>query len=168
MTAFGEPVLLENQDRSLWDCGKILRGFALLARDAPSSWGPYRLQAMIAAEHARAENWKATDWRRIRGYYDFLLASDPSPIVELNRAVAVAYDEGLESGRAQLFSARAELLRRASRASEARTAYERAIALTRNEPERRYLKERLAELNLPVSSPDRQPAGSVTSPPAHG
>jgi predicted RNA polymerase sigma factor len=98
MTAFGEPVLLENQDRSLWDCGKILRGFALLARDAPSSWGPYRLQAMIAAEHARAENWKATDWRRIRGYYDFLLASDPSPIVELNRAVAVAYDEGLESG----------------------------------------------------------------------
>ena len=123
--------------------------------------GPYRVQASIVAEHVRAENWKATDWRRICRYYDILLAIDPSPVVELNRAVAVAYAQGYETGLAlmdelktkgflddyaPLFSARAELLRRARRTGEARAAYARAIELTRNEPERRYLRAKLAEL----------------------
>jgi len=161
VNASGEPVLLEDQDRSLWESAKISRGMALLARDVTSSWGPYRVQASIVAEHVRAENWKATDWRRICRYYDILLAIDPSPVVELNRAVAVAYAQGYETGLAlmdelktkgflddyaPLFSARAELLRRARRTGEARAAYARAIELTRNEPERRYLRAKLAEL----------------------
>lgn len=161
MTASGEPVLLESQDRLLWDSGKIMRGVELLKRDAPERSGPYRLQAMIAAEHARAESWRATDWRRICHYYDLLFAIDPSPVVELNRAVAVAHANGHEAGLALMnelsagrvlddyapfFSARAELLRRAGRQREAGAAYERAIELTRNEPERRFLKDRLAGL----------------------
>ncbi|MGB8908824.1 MAG: sigma-70 family RNA polymerase sigma factor [Candidatus Cybelea sp.] len=175
VTTSGDLVLLENQDRSLWDSEKILRGVALLARDATANCGPYRLQAMIAAEHARAENWKATDWRRIHRCYDLLLAIDPSPVVELNRAVAVAYAEGPETGLglinelaaggildeyAPLFSARAELLRRVHRSEEARAAYERAIELTRNEPERRFLQQKLAEVmgeprGRVVASPNR-------------
>lgn len=155
----GEPVLLENQDRSRWDGAKIAQGIALLARDPAPCLGPYRLQAMIAAEHVRAD-WRATNWRCIRGLYDLLLTVEPSPVVEVNRAVAVAYAESPEAGLAlldelqasaelegyaPLFSARAELLRRADRAAEARGCYRRAIELTHNESERRYLAGKLAE-----------------------
>jgi RNA polymerase sigma-70 factor (ECF subfamily) len=162
LSASGEPVLMKDQVRSLWRADKIARGIALLTRDETPRPGVYRLQAMIAAEHARAATWEATDWRRIRRCYDLLTGIDDSPVVALNRAVAVAHAETPDAGlalidelRAQgaleeyapVFSAQAELLRRVARTSEARAAYERAIALTRNEPERRYLSERLAELD---------------------
>lgn len=161
LSATGEPVLLEDQERSLWDAEKIARGIALLERSAGSTLGPYRLQATIASEHARAQTWNSTNWPRISHCYALLLAIDPSPVVELNRAVAVAYSEGSDAGLvlldrlaadgtlddyAPMFSVRAELLRRAQRTSEARAAYVRAVELTQNEPERRYLKRRLAEL----------------------
>ncbi len=132
----------------------------MLARDPAPFLGPYRLQAMIAAEHVRAADWRATDWRCIRGLYDLLSTVEPSPIVELNRAVAVAYAESAQAGLAlldelqasaelegypPLFSARAELLRRADRTAEARRCYQRAIELTHNETERRYLAGKLDE-----------------------
>jgi RNA polymerase sigma-70 factor, ECF subfamily len=116
-------LLLEDQNRGLWDSTKISRGIALLAQDVTTRWGPYRLQASIVAEHARAKSWKATNWHRICRYYDLLLEIDPSPVVALNRAVAVAYAQGSEQGLA-------------------------LIELTRNEPERRYLQAKLAELML--------------------
>ena len=162
VTALGEPVLLEDQDRSLWDAAKIARGIALLGRNVSSSGGPYCLQAMIAAEHARASSWKATNWQEICWLYDVLLATDPSPIVELNRAVAVAYVQGFEASLtlvrklsaegtlndyAPLFSVLAELLSRTNRTVEARSAFTRAIELSLSEPERRYLQQKLAELS---------------------
>ncbi|HEX3670209.1 MAG TPA: sigma-70 family RNA polymerase sigma factor [Candidatus Cybelea sp.] len=165
----GDTILLERQDRKLWNMAKIAHGMNVLARDRAAVCGPYRLQAMIAAEHARATSWATTDWPRIRHCYDLLYATDPSPVVGLNRAVAVAYDEGAEAGLASvdalephmalseyapLHSVRAELLRRADRADEARAAYAHAIALTKSDPERRYLSERLAGLERQTPTPE--------------
>jgi RNA polymerase sigma-70 factor (ECF subfamily) len=157
----GEPVLLERQDRSLWDGRKIERGASLLEGASRYRAGPYLLQAMIAREHATAATWKATNWRRILDCYDSLIDKDPSPVVQLNRAVALAYTQGDESGLAVLdalgargalvgyapfFAARAELLRRVGRRTEAGAAYSRAMELTHSFAERRFLQRRLAHL----------------------
>ena len=161
MNASGEPVLLEHQDRMRWSSEKIGRALALLARDGPSLCGPYRLQAMIAAEHARAKTWSLTNWQRICEHYDRLVAIHDSPVVRLNRAVAVAHAKSPEAGLAlledleadgaldaypQFFSARAELLRRIHRPADACKAYRQAVALTKSEPERRFLQARIQEL----------------------
>ena len=158
----GDVVLLEDQDRSLWDAGMIAEGRALLDRAASSGpVGPYTLQAAIAAVHAAAPAAAATDWRRIAALYDALLAINPSPVVELNRAVAVAMRDGPAAGlafvdtilaRGELgeyhlaHAARADLLRRLGRRDDARVAYERALQLARQEPERRFLRKRLSQL----------------------
>jgi RNA polymerase sigma-70 factor (ECF subfamily) len=157
----GEPVLLERQDRSLWDRRKIDRGTSLLEGASWRRAGPYLLQAMIAREHATATTWEATNWHRILDCYDNLVAIDPSPVVQLNRAVALAYAHGDEPGLtvldaleargalaeyAPFFAARAELLRRVGRCTEARAAYSRAIELTQSGAERRFLERRLADL----------------------
>jgi RNA polymerase sigma-70 factor (ECF subfamily) len=162
--ASGEPILLEHQDRSLWDRRKIALGVSLLEGASRGQVGPYLLQAMISGEHARAATWEVTNWRRILDFYDRLIAIDQSPVVELNRAVALAYTQGNESGLAVLdaiaargalpnyapfFAARAELLRRVSRRGAARAAYSRAIELTPSEAERRFLERRLASLASP-------------------
>jgi RNA polymerase sigma-70 factor (ECF subfamily) len=162
--ASGDPILLEHQDRSSWDRRKIALGVSLLEGASRGGAGPYLLQAMIAGEHARAATWEVTNWRRILGFYDYLIAIDQSPVVELNRAVALAYTAGNESGLAALdaiaargvlrdyapfFAARAELLRRVSRRGEARAAYSRAIELTPSDAERRFLERRLASLASP-------------------
>jgi RNA polymerase sigma-70 factor (ECF subfamily) len=156
-----ELVLLERQDRSLWDRRKIERGSSLLEGASRQCAGPYLLQAMIAQEHARARTWEATNWRRILGCYESLAAIDPSPVVELNRAVALAYAHGDERGimvlnamaarsalpnYAPFFGARAELLQRVGRRAEAHAAYSRAIELTQSVAERRFLERRLADL----------------------
>jgi RNA polymerase sigma-70 factor (ECF subfamily) len=161
-TEAGEPVLLEDQDRSRWDRALIGEGLALVERALRSGgFGPYTLQAAIAAVHAQAAHARATDWAEIAGLYDVLLRADPSPVVELNRAVAVAMRDGPEAGLALIdgilgrgdladyhlaHSARAELCRRLRRIPEARAAYRRALALARLEPERRFLERRLREL----------------------
>jgi RNA polymerase sigma-70 factor (ECF subfamily) len=158
----GDLVLLEDQDRSRWDRGRIAEGTALLERAVSSGQvGPYTLQAAIAAAHAEAPTAAATDWDRIVGLYDLLARADPSPVVELNRAVAVAMRDGPAAGlalvdailgRGQLqayhlaHAARADLLRRLGRTAEARAAYRRALELARQEPERRFLKRRLDAL----------------------
>lgn len=158
----GEIVLLADQDRSLWDREQIAEGTALVERALGSRRvGPYPLQAAIAAVHAEAPSAEATDWPQIVALYDVLLRVEPSPVVELNRAVAVAMRDGpvaglalvdavLERGELDTYhlahSARADLCRRIGLVDEARTAYERALALTRQEPERRFLERRLAEL----------------------
>jgi RNA polymerase sigma-70 factor (ECF subfamily) len=157
----GEPVLLERQDRSLWDRRKIERGTSLLEGASWCRAGPYLLQAMIAREHATATTWQATNWHRILDCYDNLVAIDPSPVVELNRAVALAYAHGDEPGLmvldtmaarsalpnyAPFFGARAELLQRVGRRAEARATYSRAIELTQSVAERRFLERRLADL----------------------
>lgn len=161
-TAEGELVLLEDQDRARWDRAQIAEGLGLaaaaLAVPAP---GPYALQAAIAAEHARAARAQDTDWPAIARRYDALAALRPSPVVELNRAVAVAMADGPAAGLARLavleaagdlahylhfWSAKADLLRRAGRAADAADAYRRALALAGTEPERRYLADRLAEV----------------------
>ena len=158
----GDLVLLEDQDRARWDRRQIAEGLRLaadaLAGPAP---GPYALLAAIAAEHARAERADATDWRRIAGHYAALARLRPSPVVELNRAVAVAMAEGPAAGLALLaaledqgaldgyhlfWSAKADLLRRLGRASDAALAYRRALALVATEPERRFLARRLDEV----------------------
>jgi RNA polymerase sigma-70 factor (ECF subfamily) len=155
----GELVLLEDQDRSLWDRGQIAEGL-VLARRASGTFPPrpYALQAAIAVEHARAETAEATDWARIRHIYDWLALVQPSPVVELNRAVAVAMVEGPERGLElidaldgldsylHLHSARAELLRRAGRTEEAAGPYRRAQELATNPVQRLFLERRLAEL----------------------
>lgn len=158
----GELVLLVDQDRSRWDYALIAEGLDL-ARQALSSpsVGPYGLQAGIAAVHAAAPVAEATDWTRIVELYDVLALADPSPVVELNRAVAVAMRDGPAAGLALVdaimergeleghhlaHSARAELLRRLGRTREARESYERALALVRQEPEQRFLERRLGEL----------------------
>jgi RNA polymerase sigma-70 factor (ECF subfamily) len=158
----GDLVRLEDQDRSLWNRGQIEEGLALV-RQALSSGqiGPYTLQAAIVAVHAEAPTAADTDWGQIVGLYDVLAQADPSPVVELNRAVAVAMRDGPEAGLALVdailargdladyhlaHAARADLCRRLGRTAEARTAYERALSLTRQEPERRFLERRLAEL----------------------
>jgi RNA polymerase sigma-70 factor, ECF subfamily len=160
----GELVLLDDQDRSRWNQDQIAEGQALVERALGSRrFGPYTLQAAIAAVHAGASNAAATDWPQIVGLYDVLLRADPSPVIELNRAAAVALRDGPAAGLALIdailargdlleyhlaHSARADLCRRLGRTAEARASYERALALTRQEPERRFLARRLAELSL--------------------
>jgi RNA polymerase sigma-70 factor (ECF subfamily) len=158
----GELVLLDDQDRSLWNRHQIAEGLTLVEQALSSRrFGPYTLQAAIAAVHAEAPNAAATDWAQIVGLYDVLMRADPSPVVELNRAAAMAMRDGPLAGlglidailaRGDLceyhlvHSARADLCRRLGRNSEARVSYERALALTRQEPERRFLERRLSEL----------------------
>jgi RNA polymerase sigma-70 factor (ECF subfamily) len=162
-SASGDLVLLEDQDRSLWNRDYIREGLALIQRAVSSRrFGPYTLQAAIAAVHAEAPDAAATDWEQIVELYDVLLRAEPSPIIELNRAVAVAMRDGPEAGldlidaifeRGDLgnyhlaHAARADLCRRLDRTAEARASYERALGLARQEPERRFLERRLAELN---------------------
>jgi RNA polymerase sigma-70 factor (ECF subfamily) len=158
----GDLILLEDQDRSLWNRDQIAEGVALMERALSSRRiGPYALQAAIAAVHAEAPRAAATDWARIVGLYDVLVQADPSPVVELNRAVAVAMRDGPEAGlvlvdailgRGDLgnyhlaHAARADLCRRLGRIKDARVSYERALGLTGQEPERRFLTRRLSEL----------------------
>jgi RNA polymerase sigma-70 factor (ECF subfamily) len=158
----GELILLEEQDRSLWDSREIETGLGLLERaDRLGPPGPYLLQAAVAAEHARADTPEETDWRRIASLYELLTRAQPSPVVELNRAVAVAMAEGPEAGLELLdgeelagqlggyhlfWSARADLLRRLERDAEAADAYRRALELASNPVERRFLERRLAGL----------------------
>ena len=161
-SADGEMVLLDDQDRGLWDRALIAEGAALVERAIASRrFGPYTLQAAIAAVHADARTAAATDWRQIAGLYDVLLRADPSPIVELNRAAAIAMHTGPAAGLALVdgilargeladyalaHAARADLCRRLGRADDARASYERALALTRQEPQRRFLERRLLSL----------------------
>jgi RNA polymerase sigma-70 factor (ECF subfamily) len=159
-TAAGDLILLEDQDRSLWDRGLITEGVGLVERAlATRRFGPYTIQAAIAAVHAEAPSAKATDWPQIVALYDVLLRMDPSPVVELNRAVAVAMRDGPAAGLALVdpllkpldgyhlaHAARADLCRRLGRTRDARQSYERALKLARQEPERRFLERRLAEL----------------------
>ncbi len=158
----GELILLADQDRSLWNRDQIAEGLALVERALSSRrFGPYTLQAAIAAVHAEASNAAMTDWAQTVGLYDVLARVDPSPVVELNRAVAVAMRDGPLAGltlidailaRGDLadyhlaHSARADMCRRLDRTAEARASYQRALELTRQEPERRFLERRLGEL----------------------
>lgn len=158
----GDLVLLEDQDRAQWNRQHIAEGRSQLDRAVSSrELGAYTLQAAIAAVHAEAASADTTDWRRIVALYDLLMRAEPSPVVELNRAVAVAMGEGLETGlrlidailqRGELaeyhlaHAARADLCRRLGRMGEARAAYERALALARQEPQRRFLLKRLHEI----------------------
>jgi RNA polymerase sigma-70 factor (ECF subfamily) len=158
----GDLVLLDDQDRSLWSRAQITEGVALVERALASRrFGPYTLQAAIAAVHAQAPTAVATDWAQIVALYDLLVRADPSPVVELNRAVAVAMRDGPLAGltlidailaRGELgdyhlaHSARADLCRRLGRTVDARAAYQRALGLTRQAPVRRFLERRLDEL----------------------
>src|SRR6266498_847946 len=158
----GELILLENQDRSLWNREQIAEGVALVEKALKSRrFGSYTLQAAIAAVHAEAESVAATDWKQIVALYDRLLRIQPSPVVLLNRAVAIAMCDGPEAGLTQIdavlehgelanyylaHSARADMYRRLGRTAEARSSYERALALTQQEPERQFLQERIRQL----------------------
>ena len=158
----GELVLLSDQDRSLWNRDQISEGSALVTRSLASQrFGPYTLQAAIAAVHADAVSADATDWDEIAGLYDLLLRVEPTPVVELNRAVAIAMRDGPDEGLALIeailargdlkdyhlaHAARADLCRRLRKTAQARASYKRAIALARQGPERRFLERRLAEL----------------------
>jgi RNA polymerase sigma-70 factor (ECF subfamily) len=160
-------ILLDEQDRTRWNREQILEGAALVERALASRrFGPYTLQAAIAAVHAEAPSAGATDWPQIVGLYDVLVRADPSAVVELNRAAAIAMRDGPAAGlvlvdriliRGDLtdyhlaHSARADLCRRLGRNAEARVSYQRALELTRLEPERRFLERRLAELSQPES-----------------
>ena len=162
VSAEGDLVLLEEQDRTRWDRGRIAEGAALVEKALSSRrFGPYTLPAAIAAVHAEARDAGATDWPQIVGLYDVLLRADPSPVVELNRAAAVAMRDGPGAGLALVdailargeldgyhlaHAARADLLRRLGQTAEARRAYARALELARQEPERRFLAGRLREL----------------------
>ena len=157
----GELILLADQDRSRWNREQIAEGSALVERALASRRaGPYAIQAAIAAVHANAPSAEATDWSEIVGLYDVLLRVDPSPVIELNRAVAVAMRDGPSAGLALIdailargdlqdyrlaHAAQADMYRRLDRTEQARDAYARALALTRQEPERRFLERRLAE-----------------------
>jgi RNA polymerase sigma-70 factor (ECF subfamily) len=165
-TAEGDLVLLEDQDRALWNRDYIHEGSALveralIAQRTRRHFGPYAIQAAIAAVHAGAADAQSTDWNEIVGLYDVLLHAEPSPVIELNRAVAVAMRDGPEAGlviidalleRGELqnyrliHAAQADLCRRQGRNAEARAAYERALSLTQQEPERRFITRRLKEL----------------------
>jgi RNA polymerase sigma-70 factor (ECF subfamily) len=158
----GDLILLEDQDRALWNKDQITEGVSLAARALSSGQaGPYSIQAAIAAAHTQAPNAPATDWAQIVALYDLLLQAHPSPVVELNRAVAVAMSDGPSAGlglinailaRGDLehyhlaHAARADLCRRLGRFMEARASYVRALSLTQQEPERRFLEKRLSEL----------------------
>jgi RNA polymerase sigma-70 factor (ECF subfamily) len=162
-TPTGELILLEYQDRSLWNREQIAEGVALVERALKSHrFGSYTLQAAIAAVHAEAESAAVTDWRQIVALYNQLARIQPSPVVELNRAVAIAMRDGpgvglsfidavLAQGELANYylahSARADMCRRLGRIAEARSSYEKALALTQQEPERKFLKERLRQLN---------------------
>ncbi len=161
-SASGDLVLLEDQDRALWDREQIAEGVGLVERALSSHpVGPYAIQVAIAAVHAKASSSAATDWAEIVGLYDVLLQTVPSPVIELNRAVAVAMRDGPATGLALVeaildrgelkdyrlaHAARADFCRRLGRTADARASYERALALTEQEPERRFLERRLAEL----------------------
>ena len=157
--ADGELILLEAQDRSLWDQARIAEGERVLERALSFRRpGPYQLQAAIAALHAQAETAAETDWAQIEALYGELERATASPVVALNRAVAVAMSEGYERGLELMgglpldgyhlyHSARADLLRRLGRQEEAAAAYRRALELTASEPERRFLSRRLAEVS---------------------
>jgi RNA polymerase sigma-70 factor, ECF subfamily len=158
----GELVLLDDQDRLLWNQDQIAEGLVLVERAlAARQVGPYTIQAAIAAVHANASNAAGTDWAQIVMLYDLLATAEPSPVVELNRAVAVAMRDGPSEGltlidglleRGDLsdyhlaHAARADLCRRLGRTAEARASYERALSLAEQAPERRFLERRLAEL----------------------
>jgi RNA polymerase sigma-70 factor (ECF subfamily) len=158
----GELVLLADQDRRLWDRPLITEGVALVERAISSRrLGPYTLQAAIAAVHAEADTAESTDWAQIVELYTVLVRADRSPVIELNRAAAVAMRDGPAAGLALIdtimargdldtyylaHSARADLCRRLGKKDEARAAYQRALALVRQEPERRFLERRLREL----------------------
>jgi RNA polymerase sigma-70 factor (ECF subfamily) len=158
----GEVIVLEDQDRSRWNRDLIAEGARLVEQTLSTGrHGPYTVQAAISAVHAEAPSAEATDWAQIVGLYDVLLRMTPSPVIELNRAVAVAMRDGYETGLAVIDSifrrgdlleyrfahaARADLCRRLGRVEEARASYERALALTRQAPERRFLERRLGEL----------------------
>jgi len=168
MSPAGDLILLDDQDRSLWNRDQIAEGAALVERALRSRrFGPYTLQGAIAAVHAEAPDAAATDWAQIVGLHEVLARADPSPVVELNRAVAVAMrdsgdgHDGLLAGLALIdailargdledyhlaHAARADLCRRLGRTAEARASYERALSLARQEPERRFLERRLGEL----------------------
>src|ERR1700689_3895973 len=167
----GELILLENQDSSLWNREQIAEGVALLEKALKSQqksrrFGSYTLQAAIAAVHAEAESVAATDWRQIVALYDQLLRIQPSSVVELNRAVAIAMRDGPEAGLAHIdaalercagkqgdlanyylaHSARADMYRRLGRTAQARGSYKKELALTQQEPERQFLQERIRQL----------------------
>jgi len=162
-SATGELILLEDQDRSLWNRDQITEGLALVRRALSSQRvGPYTLQASIAAVHAESPSAATTDWGQIVELYGLLARVEPSPVVDLNRAVAVAMRDGPSAGLALIdtilargdledyhlvHAARADLCRRLGRTTEARTSYERALSLTQQEPERRFLERRLRELS---------------------
>jgi len=158
----GELILLDDQDRLLWNRDQIAEGLVLVERAlAANQVGPYTIQAAIAAVHANASNAAGTDWNQIVALYDLLAQAEPSPVVELNRAVAVAMRDGPAAGLALIdtilkegnlsryhlaHAARADLCRRLGRMAEARASYERALSLAEQEPERRFLERRLAAL----------------------
>ncbi len=158
----GDLILLEDQDRSLWNRAQISEGVALVQKALASrAFGAYTLQAAIAAVHAEAETSAATDWRQIVAIYNQLLRLQPSPVVQLNRAVAVAMCDGPEAGLEQIdralesgelehyylaHSARAEMFRRLGKIVEAKSSYEKALALTQQEPERQFLQERIRRM----------------------
>jgi RNA polymerase sigma-70 factor (ECF subfamily) len=158
----GDLVLLEDQDRSLWNRALIAEGIALVEKALGSRrFGPYSLQAAVSAVHAEAPGTAATDWPQIVALYDVMLGMDPSPVVELNRAVAVAMRDGpaaglslveglMKKGELEQYhlahAARADLCRRLGKRSEAMASYRKALALARQEPERRFLERRIASL----------------------
>ena len=164
--AAGELVLLQDQNRALWNRELIAEGSSLVERSLSTGGaGPYAIQAAISAVHAEAPSLAATDWNEIVGLYDVLLQREASPVVELNRAVAVAMRDGPEAGLSMIdailtrgdlvdyrlaHAARADLLRRLGRNKEAQKAYERALALTQQEPERRFLEKRLREVRREI------------------
>ena len=158
----GDLILLEDQDRALWNQNQITEGVSLVQRSLSTGQvGPYTIQAAIASVHAQAPSAAATDWTQIVALYDMLLQTNPSPVVELNRAVAVAMSDGPLAGldlingilaRGELenyhlaHAARADLCRRLGRTAEAQVSYEKALSLTQQEPERRFLERRLSKL----------------------
>jgi RNA polymerase sigma-70 factor (ECF subfamily) len=161
-TLAGDIILLEDQDRSLWDSDMIEEGLSLVERVFSSKRaGPYTLQAAIAALHAQAKSPGTTDWAQIAGLYSLLLRINPSPVIELNRAVAIAMHKGPEAGLQQIdallergdlndyhlaHSARAELYRKLGRTTESQASWERALALAQQGPERRFIERKLREL----------------------
>ncbi|MGE0473380.1 MAG: RNA polymerase sigma factor [Nitrospirales bacterium] len=163
ISATGELILLDDQDRSLWNRDQIIEGTILIERAfASNQVGPYTIQAAIAGVHAEAPQPAETNWAQIVALYDLLMQAGPSPVVELNRAVAVAMRDGPLAGlslidsilrRGELsnyhlaYAARADFYRRLGRTTEAKASYEQALGLTQQEPERRFLKRRLAELH---------------------
>jgi RNA polymerase sigma-70 factor (ECF subfamily) len=170
VSADGDLLLLDEQDRTLWNREQIDEGRWLVERAlSASAPGRYALQAAIAAIHAESPNAESTDWAQIVALYDILLRIEPTPVVELNRAVAIAMEDGAAAGLALIdailargdlteyylaHSARADLCRRLGRTEEATAAYQRALALTKQEPERRFLERRLSSLLPPRAGPD--------------